>query len=636
MTSTYDTTAPAGGTLPETNAQLPDKDLNVSTPSSDLSITAPDNTVQGDQQDIQEKDAAVGGTGDAAAGLGAQDDERPPRTKLQIALIMFSLAVAILLVALDVTIVTTALPTISEQFKSAAGYTWIGTAYLIAQSAAAPIWGKVSDIFGRKPVLLLTNAIFFVGSLLAGVAVDMDMLIAARVIQGIGGGGLTILVNITISDLFSVRDRGAYYGMIGGVWALASSLGPVVGGLFTQKVSWRWCFYINLPLDGLAFFILFFFLDVRTPKTPLREGLKAVDWLGSLAMVGGVIMLLLGLEFGGITHPWDSATVLCLIIFGAVVIGIFFLIEWRVAPYPLMPLDLFSKRSNLAALAVCFFHAFVFISGNYFLPLYFQAVLGATPILSGVYLLPQAVSLSILSAITGIFIKKTGQYLPMIWLGMFMMTLGFGLFIDLNVNSSWAKIIIYQIIAGIGIGPNFQSPLIALQSLVPKRDIATATATFGFVRNLGSAISVVVGGVVFNNQMKLKQPELAAALGAQRASAFGGGSAGANVGLIQALPTDQKFVARKAFGDSLSTMWILYVAFAAAGLVVSFLIGRNKLDKQHEETKTGLEVERTKRLEREAERAERRKKRASKGSLPIDPEVQATDAGKEKDKEITA
>lgn len=240
MTSTYDTTAPAGGTLPETNAQLPDKDLNVSTPSSDLSIAAPDNTVQGDQQDIQEKDAAVGGTGDAAAGLGAQDNERPPRTKLQIALIMFSLAVAILLVALDVTIVTTALPTISEQFKSAAGYTWIGTAYLIAQSAAAPIWGKVSDIFGRKPILLLTNAIFFVGSLLAGVAVDMDMLIAARVIQGIGGGGLTILVNITISDLFSVRDRGAYYGMIGGVWALASSLGPVVGGLFTQKVSWRW------------------------------------------------------------------------------------------------------------------------------------------------------------------------------------------------------------------------------------------------------------------------------------------------------------------------------------------------------------------------------------------------------------
>jgi hypothetical protein len=226
------------------------------------------------------------------------------------------------------------------------------------------------------------------------------------------------------------------------------------------------CADINLPFDGVAFLILLFFLDIKTPKTPLREGLKAVDWLGSLAMVGGVIMLLLGLEFGGIAHPWDSATVLCLIIFGAV-----FLIEWRVAPYPLMPLGLFSKRSNLAALAVCFFHAFVFISGNYFLPLYFQAVLGATPILSGVYLLPTALSLSFLSAFTGFFIKKTGQYLPMIWFGMFMMTLGFGLFIDFDVNSSWAKIIIFQIIAGIGVGPNFQSPLIALQSLVPVSSI---------------------------------------------------------------------------------------------------------------------------------------------------------------------
>lgn len=199
----------------------------------------------------------------------------------------------------------------------------------------------------------------------------------------------------------------------------------------------------------------------------MREGLKAVDWLGSLTMVGGVIMVLLGLEFGGITYPWSSATVVCLIVFGVVVVGVFFLIEWRVAPYPLMPLDLFSKRSNLAALSTCFFHAFVFIAGNYFLPLYFQAVLGATPILSGVYLLPQAVALSFMSMFTGIFIKKTGQYLPLIWFGMAMMTLGFGLFIDFDVNSSWAKIIIYQIIAGIGVGPNFQSPLIALQSLVP-------------------------------------------------------------------------------------------------------------------------------------------------------------------------
>lgn len=188
-------------------------------------------------------------------------------------------------------------------------------------------------------------------------------------------------------------------------------------------------------------------------------------------MTAGTVMLLLGLEFGGVTFPWDSATVLCLIIFGLVTIALFFCVEKFFAPYPLMPLNLFSKRSNLAALGVCFFHAYVFISGSYFLPLYFQAVLGATPILSGVYLLPTALSLSFLSAFTGVFIRKTGQYLPPIWFGLVFMTAGFGLFINLDANSSWSKIIIYQIIAGIGVGPNFQSPLIALQSLVPVRSI---------------------------------------------------------------------------------------------------------------------------------------------------------------------
>jgi EmrB/QacA subfamily drug resistance transporter len=599
---------------------------------------------------------------DAATTAGGQ---APKRSKAKIALIMLSLCISVLLVALDITIVTTALPTIAERFHSASGYTWVGSAYLIANSAATPIWGKLSDIWGRKPMLLTTNVIFFIGSLLAGVSVNMNMLIASRVIQGIGGGGLIVLVNICISDLFAMRERGAYFGIIGGVWALASSLGPIVGGLFTQKVSWRWCFYINLPLDGLAFIILFFVLDVETPKTPLRKGLKAVDWLGSAAMVAGTIMLLLGLEFGGVSYPWKSATVICLIVFGTVTIGLFFLIEARFAPSPLMPLDIFSKRSNVAALGVCFFHAFVFISGSYFLPLYFQAVLGATPILSGVYLLPTALSLSFLSAFTGIFIRKTGQYLPCIYFGFVFMTAGFGTFVDLKVNSSWAKIIIYQIIAGIGVGPLFQSPLIALQSLVPvstllfklfvggfhesiyliigfafhdpsssaniklqKRDIATATATFGFVRNLGSAISIVVGSVVFQNVMISKEGILEAALGPQTAALFGGGSAGANVGIISTLPDDQKLVARQAFSESLDTMWIMYVCFSAAGLLVSLLITKNVLQKSHEETKTGLEAEEERKLERKQERQERKRKRASKGELPLDAEaaVQAAEA----------
>jgi predicted MFS family arabinose efflux permease len=220
---------------PKSNA--PNKDIDdVATSSSDPSVAERDSTLRDNEENMKGQEKGGHDSVPAAAAPGAQDEEYPQRSKAKIALIMLSLAIAVLLVALDITIVTTALPTISADFNSASGYTWIGSAYLIAQSAATPIWGKVSDIFGRKPILLLTNAIFFVGSLIAGLSVNIDMLIAARVIQGIGGGGLITLVNITISDLFSVRDRGAYFGMIGGVWALASSLGPVVGGLFTQKV----------------------------------------------------------------------------------------------------------------------------------------------------------------------------------------------------------------------------------------------------------------------------------------------------------------------------------------------------------------------------------------------------------------
>ncbi|KAK3047141.1 hypothetical protein LTS18_013216, partial [Coniosporium uncinatum] len=431
------------------------------------------------------------------------------------------------------TIVTTALPTIAEHFNSAQGYIWIGSAFLLASAASTPVWGKVSDIWGRKPILLVANFVFFVGSLICALAVNVGMLIAGRAVQGLGGGGLLVLVNICIGDLFSIRSRGAYYGMVGATWALASSLGPVIGGAFTQRVSWRWCFYINLPLDGIAFVIILFFLHLDTPTTPFMDGLKAIDWLGSLTIVGGTLMLLFGLEFGGVTYPWASAAVICLIVFGVVTIALFVIIEWKIAALPVVPLALFKRRSNIAALTVCFIHGFVFISGAYFLPLYFQAVLGASPLLSGVYTLANVVPSSIASVGTGIFIKKTGQYRPPIWFGLTFMTLGWGLFINFGAEANWAKIIMYQVIAGVGVGPNFQAPLIALQSLVQPRDIATATATFAFIRNLATSISVVIGGVIFQNEMASRAGTLRAALGDQTAAQLGGGNAGANVAVVE-------------------------------------------------------------------------------------------------------
>ncbi|KAK3954318.1 major facilitator superfamily domain-containing protein [Pseudoneurospora amorphoporcata] len=511
------------------------------------------------------------------------------RTKLETTAIILALASALFLAALDVTIVTVAIPTISQEFNSTTGYTWIGSAYLLANAATAPMWGKISDIWGRKPILLMTVGVFWVGSLICALSKNMGMLLAARAIQGIGGGGIIILVNICISDLFSMRKRGIYFGVMGMVWALASAIGPILGGTFTSKVTWRWCFYINLPISGVGMAILAFVLKLHNPRTPIRQGLKAVDWVGSLTIVGGTLMILLGLEFGGVTYPWKSATVICLIVFGIVMIGIFGVIEWKVAEYPVIPMRLFKRRASVASLLVCACQGFVFISGSYYLPLYFQAVLGASPLLSGVYVLAFAMSLSIVSAATGVYIKKTGKYLPPIIFGMTVMTLGFGLFIDLEARPNWAKIILYQIVAGVGVGPNFQAPLIALQTTVPGRDVAAATGTFGFIRQLSTSISVVIGGVVFQNRMEKQHDRLVQELGPDNASLLTGGSAASNVGRLASLPPDQRQIAREAYFNALRVMYIVYVAFSALGLFISLFVGSRTLSKEHEEHKTGLD-----------------------------------------------
>lgn len=268
-------------------------------------------------------------------------------------------------------------------------------------------------------------------------------------------------------------------------------------------------------------------------------------------------MLLLGLEFGGVSHPWNSATVICLIVFGVCVGGLFILNEWKLATYPVIPLQLFHHRSGIASFSVCFCHGYVFMGIAYYLPLYFQAVLGASPLMSGVYLLPLILALTIMAAFTGLYIQRTGKYIPAVYVGLVLMTLGVGLLVDLDFEADWAKLIIFQIIAGIGVGLNFEGPLLALQAIVATQEVATATATIGFVRTLSTAISVVIGAVVFQNQMVKETPKLVADLGPQTANHLGGGNAAANIGLINALPPGQRTIARQALYRSLTTTWIM-------------------------------------------------------------------------------
>lgn len=336
----------------------------------------------------------------------------------------------------------------------------------------------------------------------------------------------------------------------------------VLGGVFTTKATWRWCFYVNLPVAGCALFILYFTLKLHNPKTPVRQGLAAVDWLGSLTIVGGTLMFLFGLELAGGAYAWSSPTVICLIIFGVVVASLCILVEMYIAKFPLIPVRVFKNGRNIALLGLCACHGFVFISVSYYMPLYFQGVLGANALLSGVYVLPFTFVLGAMSAVAGFLIKKTGKYLPPIIGGFALMTLGYGLFIDLDSYANWPKIILFQIILGLGVGPNFQSPLIALQSSVQPREIASATGTYMFIRQLSTSISIVVGGVIFDNGMQSQYSTLVSELGEETAQLLTGSNAASSVSSVTALPEPSRSIAQAAYWKALQRMFIFYVAFA--------------------------------------------------------------------------
>ncbi|KAI0097800.1 major facilitator superfamily-domain-containing protein [Hypoxylon sp. NC0597] len=536
---------------------------------------------------------------------GEENDEQLSPTATF--LLVLSLAVSTFIAAIEQTIVATAVPTIAKSFQATElEYAWIGTAYLLPAAAATPPWGKISDIFGRKPILLASIVVFFIGSLIGALANNINTLIAGRVIQGTGGGGILGLSATVVGDVFSPRDRSKYYGILGVTWGLACGLGPVVGGAFAEFVSWRWCFWINLPIAGLAGIFVFFFLKVHTPETPIIRGLLAMDWLGTIAIVGATVMFLLGLGYGGAAYPWDSAIVICLLVFGIVTLGVYAIIEWKVAKYPITPLRLFQSTSNIAVFGIAYVHGAIFIAHLYYLPLYFQAVLGASPIMSGVYLLPVAVTLCVMSSLTGVYISKSGRYRPPIYFGLAVMILGTGLYINLQPYPSWPRIIIYQIIAGIGIGPVFQAPIVAVFSLTKPADIASAAATFLFVRDIATAMSVVFGGVIFQNRMAAGSAKIEAALPSGLASQVLGGEASGALNIIPTLPEEQRQIVVGVYNESLRVEWIFYTALGGIGLILSMLISKQVLSREHKIHKTGLETQEAARLEEKEKKKHKR------------------------------
>lgn len=268
-------------------------------------------------------------------------------------------------------------------------------------------------------------------------------------------------------------------------------------------------------------------------------------------------MLLIGLYLGGVYEPWHSSTVICLLLFGSIAAGLFVANEWKVAAYPVIPPRLFKTWSSSASYLVCFCHAYAFMGVAYYLPLYCQAVLLASPLEAGIYVLPFILSISVTAAFTGLYIQLTGRYLPAVHIGLVLTTLGIGLLIAVGLDRSWPKLVSFQLIGGIGVGMNFEGPLLAVQAVVASRDVAAATAAMGFVRAMATAVSVVIGGVVFQNVMKTHGARLQAELGPSIAARLSGASATASVDLLRTLDPSQQLVARQAFYHSLQRMWTM-------------------------------------------------------------------------------
>jgi hypothetical protein len=312
-----------------------------------------------------------------------------------------------------------------------------------------------------------------------------------------------------------------------------------------------------VPIGAVVFPVLLLFLRLPSPNTPVLVGLKAIDWSGSVLIVGGTFMVLLGLDFGNVTFPWSSVTVICLIVFGAVTIGVFLVNEWKFATNPVVPLRLFSNRSTVAAYFVWACNFYVLIGLSYYLPLYSQSVLGANALVSGVHLIPLIVSSSLAAACVGVFIQKTGIYLSITYVAHVLLTLGAALLINLKPREGLSKLVIFEIITGIGVGMNIEPPLLAAQAAVTVLDTAAIQATMTFIRSLATTVAVVVGGVIFQNRMDAVNLSLANQVGEQLASKFNGDQAAANVELIRLLPLGQQDAVKEAYFEALKSVWIM-------------------------------------------------------------------------------
>ncbi|MGH2674775.1 MAG: MDR family MFS transporter [Actinomycetota bacterium] len=481
----------------------------------------------------------------------------------EILVIYSGLMMGILLAALDQTIVATALPTIVGELGGLDHLSWVVTAYLLSSTASVPLYGKISDLYGRRIVFQFAIVTFLVGSAFAGLAQDMIQLIVARGIQGVGGGGLIAMSMTIIGDVVSPRERGRYQGYIGGVFALASVAGPLLGGFFVDHLTWRWIFYVNLPVGLVALAVTSSVL-----RLPFRRRPHRIDFLGAGLLVAAVTCLLLAAVWGGDLYEWGSPLTLGLVAAGVILSGLFIAQERR-APEPILPLRLFRRRTVAVSSAILFVVGATLFGSIVFLPLFLQAVLGFSATSSGLLLLPLMFGIVTTSVASGRIITRTGRYRWWPVAGMATVTVGLILLSRMDADTSRLEASVAMVVLGLGVGMVMQVLVLAVQNSVEHRDLGVATSATNFFRSIGGTFGTAVFGAIFSSRLATV---LASSVPAGGGAGVDPGSLARAPDAIAQLPTALHEAVVGGIAQAIQAVFLVAIPVAAVGFLLSLAL----------------------------------------------------------------